>query len=115
MHVQRRVRGDVTAAARRRFEKLGLAATRERNGALLFVALDDRRFCVLGDEGIHRRVAPDFWAAAVALMAGHFRNGDVVGGIEAGVREIGRALRELFPRQPEDLNELPDDASLGAR
>jgi uncharacterized membrane protein len=37
--------------ARQRFVRLGMAQTAERNGVLFYLATEDGRFAVFGDEG----------------------------------------------------------------
>jgi len=51
---------DVQAAAREQFEKLGMTATRERNGVLISVAPRSRVFAILGDEAIHAQCGDSF-------------------------------------------------------
>ena len=100
--------GSVERAARRAFGRLGVARTREHNGVLVFVAPARRRFVVLGDEAVHRRVGQPLWDAATTAMAERFRTGDLTGGIVRAVEVIGAQLAACFPRRPDDVNELPD-------
>lgn len=100
--------GDVDRAARRAFDRLGVAHTRGRNGVLLFVVPARRRFVVLGDEAIHARVGQAFWDAATGAMAERFRAGDLTGGIVHGIEVIGAQLAAHFPRRADDVNELAD-------
>lgn len=113
VHIQHRVKGDIFAVAKARFEELGMTATEQRNGVLFYIALKSRQFAVLGDQGINDRVPADFWANTVATMREHFAQGDLAGGLEAGIREAGRALKEFFPYQSNDVNELSDEISYG--
>lgn len=106
--------GSVRRAAERAFERMKMRATRDRNGILFFVVPSRRRFVVLGDEGIHRRVGQDFWDKLVAVMAGDFREGKFNEGLICGIEECGRLLAAHFPYQGErDVNELPDDVDFG--
>lgn len=106
--------GSVRRAAERAFERMKMRATRDRNGILFFVVPSRRRFVVLGDEGIHRRVGQDFWDKLVAAMAGDFREGKFNEGLIRGIEECGRLLAAHFPYQGErDVNELPDDVDFG--
>jgi uncharacterized membrane protein len=114
VHLQPRGGEDVMAAARAKFEALGMTATAARNGVLIFVAVDDRRFAILGDRGIDEKVPDDFWATTAAAMAGHFRRGELATGISAGVSEAGNVLAQWFPRKQDDANELPDEISQDA-
>ncbi|HEX5752121.1 MAG TPA: TPM domain-containing protein [Archangium sp.] len=106
--------GDVRRAAERAFHRLGMTATRERNGVLIFVVPARRRFAIIGDEGIHARVGQDFWEHVSRLLARHFQAGDFTTGLVEGIREIGERLAVHFPSAgPRDENELPDEVDLG--
>lgn len=117
LHVERDVPsggeagGDPYRRARQVFAGLGMHRTAERNGVLVYLAVRDRRFAVVGDEELHRRVGDGFWDEVVQLMAERFREDDFAGGLGAGIRLIGEKLREHFPHRPDDVNELPDDIS----
>jgi uncharacterized membrane protein len=98
--------------AREVFASLGMHRTRERNGVLLYVALEDRKLAVVGDEGIHARVGDHYWEHVRDAMVDRFRRGQNREGIVTGVREIGATLAQLFPRRPDDVDELPNTLSL---
>jgi uncharacterized membrane protein len=108
VHVTRRSPGDLEAAARRRFELLGMTATAERNGVLFYIAPALRRFQILGDVGIHQKAGPDFWKEVAAEMEERFRRGEFTEGILRGVRHVGEILERHFPRSPHDRDELPN-------
>jgi uncharacterized membrane protein len=101
--------GSVWKAAEKAFARLGMNATRERNGVLFFVVPARHSFIVLGDCGIHERVSPDFWNRIAAVLAEKFRLGDFTGGIVAGVDAAGEVLARHFPRRHDDTNQLPDE------
>ena len=108
--------GSVHRAAVRAFDRLGMRATKDRNGILFFVVPSRRRFAVLGDEGIHARVGQAFWDGVASAMSGSFHEGDFTGGLVKGIEEAGRRLAEHFPYQGErDVNELPDDVDFGEK
>jgi uncharacterized membrane protein len=50
---------DPRRAAEADFERLGMAATAERNGVLILVAPESQSFAVIGDRGIDERLPPD--------------------------------------------------------
>jgi uncharacterized membrane protein len=102
---------DILEAAKRTFERLGLTATRDRNAVLFFVAVGERRLAVLGDQGIHERVGPDFWHAVVGAVAPRFQEARFGAGLVAGIVAAGEALAAHFPPRPDDRNELPDAIS----
>jgi uncharacterized membrane protein len=113
VHLDPRCPGEPQARAAVVFEQLGMARTAERNGALVYVSLEDRRLAVIGDAGLHARVGQDYWEALVARVSGDLRAGRVREGLVTAVQELGAVLRAHFPRRPDDRNELGDEVSLG--
>jgi uncharacterized membrane protein len=110
VHVQPTVRNlDVQTVAARTFERLGMTKTALRNGVLLFIAGDDRKFAILGDRGIHEKVPPGFWDVIAAKLTMRFKSGEFTEGIVDAIATAGEQLREFFPRADDDVNELPDD------
>ncbi len=105
--------GSVEKAARRAFRRLGMERTRDRNGILFFFVPARRRFAVIGDEGIHARVGPDFWPKVVAAVAARFRKAEYTEGLVAGIETVGRELAAHFPHAETDVNELPNDIDFG--
>jgi uncharacterized membrane protein len=95
------------------FQQLGMQETALRNGVLVYVALDDRQFAIIGDEGIHAKVGENFWDHEKDVMMTYFQRGDMIGGIVYFIEQIGAKLKELFPYQKGDVNELSDEISVG--
>ena len=104
--------GDARASAERAFRRMGVSATRARNGVLIFVAPRRRKVAVIGDVGIHAKVAPDFWAAVVERMTADFRRGDRTAGLVAAVELLGNALATAFPIGTGDVNEMTDSVTV---
>lgn len=115
VHVVRTSRGEARADAERWFVRLGMHATRERNGVLFFLATADRRFAVIGDRGIHERVGEAFWDRVRELLEGHFRKREFAEGLVRAVEQVGDELSRAFPRDFDDRNELPDAISFEDR
>jgi len=108
--------GGVEKAARRTFRRLGMERTRDRNGILFFFVPARRRFAVIGDEGIHARVGPDFWPKVVEAVAQRFRKAEYTEGLVEGIETVGRELAVHFPYRPEtDVNELPNEIDFGGK
>ncbi len=97
--------------AKRIFHQLGMTRTKARNGVLIYVATEDRKFAILGDEGIHRVVPENYWEDVKEKMQKKFREGRICEGICLGIREIGEKLKAYFPVEKDDRNELPDTIS----
>jgi uncharacterized membrane protein len=118
VHLERRVHRlpgqepDALRRARKVFAHLGMHLTAERHGVLIYLAVDDRKLAVVGDEGIHRRVGDRYWEGVRDLMVGRLREGRALEAVLAGIAEAGRVLAEHFPRRPDDRNELSDHVSV---
>ena len=104
-------RGEVTdaiAAARERFEALGMTQTAERNAVLIFIAPRAQKFAVIGDKGIHEKCGDSFWQVLTAAMRGHFQAQNFTDAVVHAIAETGGLLARHFPRGLEDRNELSD-------
>lgn len=95
------------------FEKLDVGKTVLHNGILIYLAVDDHEFAVIGDSGIHQRVSVSFWGTVRDHMVEHFREGNIAKGLIAGINELGEQLAHYFPRNEDDINELPNDIHFG--
>jgi uncharacterized membrane protein len=114
VHIEARCPGDPLVRATRVFEELGMTKTAERNGTLLYLALRDHKFAVIGDQGIHLRLPEGFWEEVREAMEERFRAGRFAEGLVRGVAAIGERLAAYFPRGADDRDELPDEISHGA-
>src|SRR5690606_32427549 len=93
------------------FQALGMDQTRERNGVLFFLAVEERKFVVLGDEGINNKVPADFWEEIKEVMTAEFKESRFAEGLTEGIRLAGEALAKYFPYRRDDRNELSDEIS----
>ncbi|HJO93571.1 MAG TPA: TPM domain-containing protein [Victivallales bacterium] len=112
VHFQKKVKGDIYEAAVKKFEKLGMTKTELRNGVLIYVALKNREFAIVGDTGIHEKVDSGFWDETVKAMKEHFSQDDIILGIEKGLEIAGKILKQHFPHELNDKNELSDEISI---
>lgn len=101
--------GDVTEQAVRYFEKMAMHKTALKTGVLFYLAVEDRKFAIIGDQGINEKVPKDFWKSSKDIMQTHFRQGEFVEGMLAGITSVGEQLGVFFPRAHDDVNELPND------
>lgn len=106
-------KADVLDRAAHIFEKLEMHKTKARNGVLIYVAVVDHKFAIIGDGGIHKLVKDDFWNKIKSEMTEHFKQNNIAEGIIHAVHESGKALSAYFPLQKNDEDELPDDIVFG--
>lgn len=113
VHIDEHCKGDVLDAAADQFKRLGMHKTELHNGVLFYLAVDDKKFAILGDKGINEKVPADFWDTIKDLMAAHFKRGEFTEGLSAGIEMAGEKLKLHFPLGSNDANELNDEVSFG--
>jgi len=96
------------------FAELNMHITDLRNGVLIYLAVDDKKFAIIGDAGIHEKVGESFWNEIKLKMVDYFKISKFTDGLEFGIIEAGKALKNYFPHQSGDINELSDDIIFGA-
>lgn len=111
VHIENHCRGNVEKRSLVVFNRLNLNKTKLRNGVLIYLAVRDRKFAILGDEGINNVVEEGFWNDVKDLMTSHFKEGRFIEGLEQGIQRCGEKLKIYFPHQSDNINEIPDDIS----
>jgi uncharacterized membrane protein len=111
VHLEDKLKGEALPTAVKTFQRLQMHKTEARNGVLIFIAPEQRKFAIIGDKGINEKVPPNFWQDERDLMAQHFKKGEYTAGVCAVIQQIGEKLQAYFPYQSDDENELPDDIS----
>ncbi|HET9366461.1 MAG TPA: TPM domain-containing protein [Candidatus Udaeobacter sp.] len=110
VYIQRgRFETDPVTVAQKKFQRLGMYKTRERNAVLIFVAPRAHKFAVVGDQAIHEKCGEQFWQHVVDGMRVHFQNEKFSHALTEAVNEVGTVLAAHFPRTSANANELPDE------
>ncbi len=106
---------DAMDRAKELFEELGMTETERRNGVLIYIAVQDHQFAILGDKEIYEQAGgPAFWEQAAAELKSYLQKGQLAAGVCASINELGAALAKYFPYDPEvTKNELPDEIVFG--
>ena len=95
------------------FYLLKMDNTKDENGVIIYVAVNDRKFAIYGDRGIDKVVPKDFWNTTKDAIAAQFKQADYKAGILDGVRMAGKELETYFPWNRGDTNELSNEISKG--
>ena len=111
VHIEAHTDDDHFEHAVQVFEQLEMHNTKLRNGVLIYIAVNDHQFVILGDEGINNVVDNDFWEQTKEIMQDHFRRGNFQEGIVAGILQAGKELKAHFPYQTDDQDELSNEIS----
>ena len=113
VHIENFCKGNVEKRSLVVFKRLKLNETKLRNGVLIYLSVKDRKFAILGDEGINNVVEEGFWNDVKDLMLSYFKESRFVEGLEQGIQRCGEKLKTYFPHQSDNINEIPDDISYG--
>src|SRR5437016_13436171 len=96
---------DPLMAAQKKFHRLGMHKTNERNAVLIFVAPRAHKFAVVGDKAIHEKCGEAFWQGLVDGMREHFRNEKFSNALVEAIEEAGKALASHFPKSSGKLSD----------
>ena len=113
VHVESHAGQDVIKRAQTVFNSLGMGRTELRNGVLIYLAVKDRKFAIIGDQGIDSVVPANFWDEAKEKMEALFKAGQFAEGVCLGIGLAGGHLANFFPCRAGDVNELSNDISEG--
>lgn len=111
VHIEHTFKGDIWARAMEVFHMLKMDNTKEDNGVLIYVAVDDRQFVIYGDKGINKVVPPDFWETTKEAIVAQFKKGNFKQGLIDGILRAGKELQAHFPWSEGNENQLSDKIS----
>lgn len=111
VHIESKCKEETLDRAASIFHELKMDATALRNGVLFYLAVDDHKFAILGDKGINEKVPSDFWNHIKDEMLLNFNKHKFTEGLCRGIEMAGEKLKEYFPLQPGDTNELRNEVS----
>ncbi|WP_347838713.1 TPM domain-containing protein [uncultured Draconibacterium sp.] len=113
VHIENHCKIEVLDRAAYIFEKLEMHKTELRNGVLFYLAVEDKKFAILGDGGINKLVADDFWESTKDVVIAKLKQGKYAEALADGIVKAGEQLKAHFPYQDDDVNELSDEISFG--
>ena len=93
------------------FDAIGMRQTKQANGVLFYIDITHRTFVIVADEGINKVVPDNFWEEITQIVTGGFKQGKYADALEQGILKVGDQLKQYFPHQDDDVNELPDEIS----
>jgi len=111
VHIETSCKADVLDEAAWLFRKAGMHKTADRNGVLIYLALEERKFAIIGDTGINSVVPLGFWDEIRDHMKKRFSENMFTEGLAEGIIMAGNQLKEHFPHTKDDINEITDTIS----
>lgn len=106
VHLEPHAEIDAFERAATVFDLLHMNNTKYSNGVLIYVAVEDRTLVILGDTGINEVVPADFWESTKDIIIEHFKDGNMKDGLVNGILKAGEQLKDHFPYEQGDTNEL---------
>lgn len=113
IHIEKHTEKPPMERALEVFYFLKMNETELRNGVLIYVAVESKKFAILGDKGINEKVPVNFWDMEKEIILSHFSKNKNSLGLEKAILEVGKKLKEFFPYHSADTNELSDEISKG--
>ena len=113
IHLENRCWGNPLKRAAFVFKKLQMHKTKQRNGVLIYIAIQSQKYAIVGDQGIHQKIDENFWNSTINKVQQFFRKGKMLDGICHAIDEIALKLERYFPIEENDKNELSNEISTG--
>ena len=109
VHIENSSKVDINKRTLEIFYNLKMDNTKLQNAVLIYVAVNDKQFVIYGDKGINNVVESNFWDSTKNTIEQHFKNGSFKQGLVDGIIKAGEQLKNHFPLQSNDQNELPNE------
>jgi uncharacterized membrane protein len=113
VHIESYCKGDPMKRALSLFHSLEMHKTQHHNGVLFYIALKSHKLAIIGDKAIHHHVKQSFWDEQSANMQALFAQNLYTEALVASILATGVKLKEHFPHEETDINELSDEISFG--
>lgn len=113
VHIEERSEKAPLDRAQEVFFELHMNETKDRNGVLFYVCVADKKFAIIGDEGIDIVVESDFWDCTKDIVISNFKESNFKNGLVEGISRAGERLKKYFQYQSDDMNELSNEISKG--
>ena len=113
VHIETTTEKDTIERATEVFYYLKMDETKDNNGVLFYLAVDDKKLAVIGDKNIDSKVPDNFWEDIKNTVLKEFKTNHYASGLVKGILNVGKELKQYFPYDSKtDKNELPDEISV---
>jgi putative membrane protein len=89
-----------------------LTPTKGNTAVLILVSLEEEQSAIVADKLIASKLSADYWDKPQAMIMNGIAKGAHAEGIIEAINEIGAQLTTHFPRQSDDMNELPNKPTI---
>ncbi|NLZ95257.1 MAG: TPM domain-containing protein [Bacteroidales bacterium] len=112
VYIAKHCKEDALDKASSVFQKLKMQNTALRNAVLILVCPTDHKAAILGDTGINSIIKDDFWDNTLNELITYCSKDLITEGICNAVNKIGNLIKQAYPYQEGDINELDNEIIL---
>lgn len=113
VHIDKSCKGDVIEKASAVFNFIHLNKTKTKKWLLFYLSLEDQKYAIIGDKEMNEMIPENFWDLVENHMQNKINEGNLTACLSEGIKMAGDQIRNFIPKQINDINELPDEISLG--
>lgn len=113
VHIETSTVKDTIERATEVFYYLKMDETKNKNGVLFYLAVNDKKFAIIGDKNIDTKVNDTFWEKIKDTVIKEFKTAHYASGLVKGILKVGKELKKHFPFDEKDVNEHSDEISVG--
>jgi putative membrane protein len=106
---EREMREEVEQRAWQVFARFRIGGTQHGTGILIYISLFERMVCVLGDEPIAQKLDQKSWDEIKEMILSGIRQKKAGDSLCRAITRCGELLKQHFPIQPGDVDELPNE------
>lgn len=99
---------EVWERAQLEFHHEGLNGTKAQTGVLIMLSMMERQAIVLADKGVAAKLEAEIWKDVIRIVLQGAQGGKWRAKLEEALRLCGKILKENFPVQAGDADELPN-------
>lgn len=112
VYIAKHCKENALEKASRVFQKLKMHNTAQRNAVLIFVSPTDHKVAILGDKGINSTIKDSFWDNTLSELITYCSKNLITEGICKAVEKVGDLIKQEYPYQEGDINELDNEIIL---
>ena len=112
VYIAKHCKEDALDKAAKVFQKLKMHNTALRNAVLILVCPADHKAAILGDKGINSIIEDNFWDSTLNELISYCSKDLITDGICVAVEKVGNLIKQKYPYQKVDINELDNEIIL---
>jgi uncharacterized membrane protein len=113
VRLERNCPGNPLEHCRDLLQTLGITEAPSRAGVIILISLEDHKVAIFGDSAVHPVVGEERWKTICAQLVAGFKKEMPCEALCKAICSIGNLLSVSLPYKEGDVNELPNELSVG--